>query len=467
MKRCFLYMSIISIGLLMLGCSFSLSLSPAYFEKVISAQSGGKIMLPRGIEVDFPPGTFVFDRHVSIGFQDRTQLGSSIILYSTNPLPLLQSITITIPSDVLALRHDEVLIVQPIFGEAHLDPASAESDSIEDFEITSVTKNGDAVLKVKGGFPYCIIVGKADALYSVLHLPGKYLLEGDLLYYIDMNWFPGHAGLYLGVDESIASGYENLGHNDGKTFADSYPYQSYGANLAIEEGVFVFPNDIDPSPYVPVFRYDSYEERWLGIWADKFMGPRRYEGDLTPEDRRDISSYAYEAFRNGSLWTVGFAWRGYTPIPFSRKALYSCVGLPERAYQSGGENIVPFWSSLFYLTTSEQYSRTIPVPEITEFLGETISFRVNGLAAQTAIGCSPIKQNKCIEVEGWKWFSSNNVELLSESTGDLYCNYKFCTYEWTPAATGSFEVVFNFFADVDGTMVERIQNLTIHVIDPD
>lgn len=466
MKKSFLCLLTVVITLLMLGCSFSISVPSVYFEKVISAQTGGKIMLPRGIEVDFPPGTFTSDRFVSIGFQDRTQLGSSIVMYSTDPFSLLQPITITIPSDVLELRRDEVLIVQPIFGEAYIERVSADFDDIQEFGISSVTKNGDTILKVKGGFPYCIIVGKADALYSVLHLPGKYLLEGDLLYYIDMNWFPGHAGLYLGIDEDTAYGYENLGYNDGITFADSYPYQSYGANLAIEEGVFVFPNNVDPSPYVPVFRYDSYEERWTGIWADKFLGPRRYNGKLTPEDRRDISRYVYEAFRNGSLWTVGFAWRGYTPIPFSKKALYSCVGLPEKAYQSTGKNIVPFWSSLFYLTTSEQYSRTIPIPEITETLGETIRFRVNGLVAQTATGCSPLKQNKCIEVEGWKWVSSNGVALLSDNVGSLRCFYKSCEYEWTPEEAGSYEVVFSFFADVDGEMIERVQSLTIH-IDPD
>ncbi len=466
MRRTLIYLPPVIIVLVMLGCSFQFPVTHKYFDAMISARYGGTINLPRGITVSFLPGTFITDTPVNIGLQDRTEYGSSLVFFFADPLSIMRPITVTIPAGVLEVKDDEVLIVHPVFSTGGVNYASDEFHVDQDFGIASFTKDKDQVVQIKGGFPYCIIVGKADALYYALHLPGKYLLEGDLLYYIDMNWFPGHAGLYLGVCEDIAFSDSDFGYNDGVTFADSFPYQSYGGSHIVEDGVFVFPNDVDPSLYQYVFRLDTYGHRWLGLWADRFLGPRRYDGKLTPEERRQISRYVYEAFSNNSLWTVGLAWRGYRNIPFSKRAMYSCVGLPERAYESAGRGIVPFWSSLFYLTTSEHFSRTVPVDEITEYLGETISFRVNSLVAREAVGCSPIKKTRCVEIDGWNWYSTNTVELHPDSPGELKHLARHCEYSWEPTEEGQFDVTFRFFANVNENEIERYHTLTIKVESP-
>ncbi|MBN2253569.1 MAG: hypothetical protein JW701_07710, partial [Kosmotogaceae bacterium] len=204
-----------------------------------------------------------------------------------------------------------------------------------------------------------------------------------------------------------------------------------------------------------------YESRWLKYWSTSYSGARRYPGEITPQERRRISRFIFQAAGKGALWSVGFAWSGYWDLPFTGRDLYSCVGIVEKAYESAGKNIVPFWEDMFYLNSFEQFSRTIPVPEITAGIGETIEFRVNSLLAEWRY----VGYDKwSLSDHAWIWRSTNGVEL--ETTGGtLTKEDDYCVFSWTPEMKGDYPVTFRFFGEFGNQIVEKTHTLTIHVIE--
>lgn len=365
----------------------------------------------------------------------------------------------SIPGPVFELSHDEfdldddqILMIQPLLSATSFAPAG------EEFQVQCSIDSFSTFVRFTK-LPYCLLISKADALYTAQHLPGKYLLEGDLLYHIGPNWIPSHSAVYLGVDYATAMTDEGLGLNDGKTFGESYPFLTHGYNL-VEEGVFVFPNDIENHSFVNLFNYDTYESRWLKYWSSGFTGAMRYSGDITPLERRQISRYIFEAANHGAMWSVGLAWSGYLNLPFTKQDIYSCVGLVEKAYESAGRNIVPLWEDLFYLNSFEQFSRTIPVPEITSPVGELIEFRVNALIAEWRF----VGYDKwSFSDHAWIWRSTNGVELQSEA-GTLLDKHDHCIFRWTPQEVGDYEIPFRFFGEFGEKTIEKVHTLTIHVV---
>ncbi|HNS67933.1 MAG TPA: hypothetical protein PK411_03360 [Mesotoga infera] len=364
----------------------------------------------------------------------------------------LSGIVMELSHELLGVEVSQVLMVQPLLR----DGAFSLADSGYEF---SVSRDALETVVRFTQLPYCLLISRADALYFAQHLPGKYLLEGDLLYHIGPNWIPSHSGVYLGVDREAVMSNENYGFNDGETFADSYPYQTHGFNL-IEEGVFVFPNDLDGSKYVNLFNYDTYSSRWLKYWASAFTGPRRYVGELTGEQRRKISRYLYRVSDNGALWSVGLAWSGYRDLPFTKRDLYSCVGIVEKAYESAGANIVPFWDDWFYLNSFEEFCRTIAIPSISEYEGNTIEFRVNTLLADWQYVGSTAWY---IPEFAWVWRSTAEVELV-DSPGTLTKEGDHCIYNWTPTQPGMYKVTFRFHGLFEGHSVEKSHTLEINVL---
>lgn len=360
---------------------------------------------------------------------------------------------VVIDHEEFGLGSDQVAMVQPVMSEGafYLSDGGNYGLSFSRDSLQTAVKFTQ--------FPYCLLISKADALYFAQHLPGRYLLEGDLLYHIGPNWIPSHSAVYLGVDRETAMSMENLGYNNEISFGESYPFQTHGFNV-IEEGVFVFPNNLDETKYVNLFSVDTYESRWLNLWATAFSGARRYNGTLTPEQRRGVSRFIYSLVDDGALWSVGLAWSGYRNIPFTRRDLYSCVGLVEKAYESVGANIVPFWDDWFYLNSFEEFSRTIPVPEITDYVGSRIEFRINALLANWKyVGSSKWEYLD----HAWVWRSTNGVELVN-SVGTLIEKTDYSIYSWTPDSPGLYDIVFRFYGLFEGQPVEKFHTLRIKVL---
>ena len=377
--------------------------------------------------------------------------GDSLLLIFEDGSPL-SGMIMELSHELLGAGVSQVLMVQPLLRDGTFSPADSGCE-------IAVSRDALETVVRFTQLPYCLLISWADALYFAQHLPGKYLLEGDLLYHIGPNWLPSHSGIYLGVDRETAMSNENYGSNDGVTFADSYPYQTHGFNL-IEEGVFVFPNDLDGSRYVNLFNYDTYASRWLKYWAPAFTGPRRYAGELTDEQRRKISRYLYRTADNGALWSVGLAWSGYRDLPFTKRDLYSCVGIVEKAYESAGANIVPFWDDWFYLNSFEEFCRTIAIPSISEYEGNTVEFRVNALLADWQYVGSTAWY---VPEFAWVWRSTAGVELV-DSPGTLIAKGDHCIYSWTPPRAGVYEVTFRFHGLFEGQPVEKSHTLEINVL---
>ena len=407
--------------------------------------------LTRGVKISFSN----VQKEVSIPYEiERISERTLLVLFregtASAPGPIFH-----LSHEALGIEADQVLIVQPILNQTSYVPTE------ERYEAQFIKDSLSTVVRFTK-LPYCLLISRADALYTAQHLPGKFLLEGDLLYHIGPNWIPSHSAVYLGVDYETAMTDEKLGFNNEVTFGESYPFLSHGYNL-VEEGVFIFPNDIENHSYVNLFNYDTYESRWLRYWATSFSGARRFPGEISPQDRRKISRFMYETAEKGALWSVGFAWSGFWDLPFTDRDLYSCVGVVEKAYESAGRNIVPFWEDMFYLNSFEQFSRTIPVPEITSMVGDKVEFRINSLVAEwTYVGFDKWSFGD----HAWIWKSKSNVELLSPQ-GSLEVKNDHCIFTWTPLETGDYPIIFRFFGEFEGKEVEKYHTLTVHVTGKD
>lgn len=443
-----IFFSVTLCILLFAGCTGPFS--PVPLRKALSLIPGdNSFELARGITAYF--NDVQKEKVVSYELQSISERTTLIFFHESDlevPGPLFE-----LSHSELGVGEGQLLMVQPILSNTSFLPVETEFQS-------QCSRDSFSTLVRFTRLPYCLLISRADALYTAQHLPGKFLLEGDLLYHIGPNWIPSHSALYLGVDQETAMTDGNLGLNDGVTFGESYPFLTHGYNL-VEEGVFVFPNTVQNDTYVSLFKYDTYESRWLKYWSTSFSGARRYPGEITPQERRQISRFIFEAAENGALWSVGFAWSGYWDLPFTKRDLYSCVGIVEKAYESAGKNIVPFWEDMFYLNSFEQFSRTIPVPEITAGIGETIEFRVNSLLAEWQY----VGYDKwSFSDHAWIWKSTNGVEL--ETTGGtLTKKDDHCVFSWTPEMKGDYPVTFRFFGEFGNRTVEKTHTLTIHVVE--
>ncbi len=95
-----------------------------------------------------------------------------------------------VPGPLFELSHSELgvgegqlLMVQPILSNTSFLPVETEFQS-------QCSRDSLSTLVRFTRLPYCLLISRADALYTAQHLPGKFLLEGDLLYHIGPNRYP-------------------------------------------------------------------------------------------------------------------------------------------------------------------------------------------------------------------------------------------------------------------------------------
>jgi hypothetical protein len=186
---------------------------------------------------------------------------------------------------------------------------------------------------------FSFIVPVVDqALYTVMHLPGKYLQESDLLYALyssdnRFDWIPGHAALYLGTQTAIGTS------NDGETLVESIPNSIRFGTLS------------------------SFQTAQDHL----FMGARRPKAALTETERGNIAAYALGRLGAGYALVGQSNWYNciyILGIPW-HCAGYSCVGLTEAAYDSANRSIIPPYLEVPWIFPLDQFRSTSPVDTIT------------------------------------------------------------------------------------------------------
>ena len=171
----------------------------------------------------------------------------------------------------------------------------------------------------------------------VMEIPGEYLKKGDLIYVMTweeylwgadktFDWFPGHAGLYLGTkDESSFT-------NDNSTTIESSPWDDK-------------PDGVQFSDF----------NHFKSVFYHLYMGARRYDGTISNDDRTKIATYAIDKKNHG-----------YSKIGEGNivEGKYSCVGLTEASYDYADKDIISAISEFPFILPIEQYIQTVPVNEI-------------------------------------------------------------------------------------------------------
>jgi hypothetical protein len=260
--------------------------------------------------------------------------------------------------------------------------------------------------------------------YLTVDIPGKFLERSDLLYCLallenseDFTWFPGHVGLYLGTENTT----DDI-INDGSTIIESVPG---GVRIGDLQSDFI-------NPYYHIY-----------------LGPRRYDGEISELERLSIAELALNQ-NNKGYWLLGQGNWGDNK--------FSCVGLTEYCYDQNDLSIVPTLVEIPFLYPYDQYKRTDPVREITIKSGEELDIKVFGVVwdndktyAQTRDGVG---------------YLSDIPSSIEWTDGSSYNGKEFKEFKWTPqqADVGStYNVTFKVSVGEAGNIYSRSQSVEILV----
>jgi hypothetical protein len=215
-----------------------------------------------------------------------------------------------------------------------------------------------------------------EPLYTVLRLPGRYLLEGDLVYAMALvnssppggfSWFPGHAAMYLGTQVAT----NDLGQNDGSTVIEAVP----NSNIQTQDLAHFFEEQcLLAGTVTPCHLY---------------LGARRPRASLSADTRFQVARYALDALKRGAHYSE------LLPGPSAKGPdFYTCVGLTEASYEEAGIDIIPdtlewlklSWLQFPWILPNEQFNATEPVNSITVMWGDDVAFEVGGVLFDEATG---------------------------------------------------------------------------------
>jgi len=389
-----------------------------YVSKLVTAAGGGELSLPDGTSLEIPPGALSSDTTVTLGKPKEEGSGVAVFGYvSLEPSGLALSIpaTLTIPVGDVVVKDEALLFAFTYSEETPLRSGASENSRWEPLQVLG---GGDGAIEVEVAHFSWITAGLREALYVVMHLPGQYLLEGDLIYALallegdaadEFDWFPGHAAIYLGTDSAT----DDLAANDGETIVESIP-----------GGVYVWEE------FTP-FRDESYH---------LYMGARRYKGNLTASDREAIAEYAID--KKGS----GYSLIGEGNIT---EGSFSCVGLTEASYDSAGKSIIPALLEFPFILPIEQFVRTEPVDSITVTAGAPLGFPVRGVL-----------------LEKVSWDPDKYREIEATAVGlreDLGMEFSNGSFIWPDPVEGSYSVTFESSGIFNGSNYTASQTLELTV----
>lgn len=276
----------------------------------------------------------------------------------------------------------------------------------------------------------------ADPVYLVMHIPGKFLDPGDILYTLadgTQTWFPGHTGIY---SETV-----------GATLTDN------GVQKIMESNA-----------WLPGYTRDC---GWGAGWARRSGGVRPLTLDEFINDPNHLYMGAHynakaslQDKRNAKDFAVAQQGAGFLLVGQGNftAACFSCVGLVEASYDHADDltsediNIIKDWAEPGWITPLQQFRQTAVVSDIDLQVGEQIRIPIKGVyLTQGADGSSHYEYTLLHPL----------VNLLPDGS-----TYSRGIFEWIPQrgdAGKNYTVQFQAQAIVEGKERTATQNLTIHV----
>jgi len=314
----------------------------------IRASQGGTVSIDN-VQLEIGPGALPQDTEITISQQaDVPGIGDrGVQMLQLEP----DGLSFSTPAR-LSLSYSEPLT----FNEEEISffTFNDELSLWEELDIVSHDTDNNRVVVDVNHFSFIVSIFNRP-VDVVLHLPGKYLQKGDLIYALTINtegstifkWFPGHAAMYVGT-RNASTPMEEL---DGSSIIESTPLVDMTLIRCEHRGVTssTLSDFVDPRIHI-------------------YMGARRLPG-LSTDDRTRIVHYALSALNRNAL---------YAAIRQGNLGdhCYSCVGLTEAAYDHSGNSIIPPLLEFPFIIPLEQYIRTEPIKHITVKSGELVDFDV-------------------------------------------------------------------------------------------
>ncbi|GMU57642.1 MAG: hypothetical protein AMXMBFR33_67880 [Candidatus Xenobia bacterium] len=320
---------------------------------LVPAASGGRMALPDGAFLDFPPGALGADTTITVTIPDNQGPDSRQLVYLLEPngLTFNQPVTLTVPVQRVNGQDPRV----QFYESSQLNPIEdlgSERTNWRDAIVIGVDEQAGTVSLALSHFTVIYGVYAVDELsYLVMDIPEKFLLPGDLLFTLTADaivpgqdtrwsrWRPGHVAMYGG--KAIPGG-------DSRALVESTSVEGTTVGVRTDRlDLFrVFPGHI-------------------------YMGPRRPAGALSASEREAVLKFALDQLGRDYSAT------GDGAITQGRE--FSCVGLMEAAYQSIGKPNLTGFQRGTVSTPLELFRVTKPVDEITIDCGETVSIPVYGV----------------------------------------------------------------------------------------
>lgn len=388
------------------------------YTKTIGAD-GGMLDCGNGTKLEIPPGSLSKDETIKIierkADSNQEKTGTTLIQLEPDGLTFSKPAKITVSYPETSRPNGTK------FGGY-----SCQNGKWEEVKLIDNDVEGRKLTFEVNHFS-AFVVGALD-LYLVVDIPGKYLRGGDLLFtlaqlnvQVDFHvfpgfyWFPGHVGMYIGKS------YKEFNNDD----------------LLIESA----PKQV---------RWNTLKE-FISDPDHLYMGPRRYKGNLTPEQLTQITEFAMKQKEKK------YSWVGQGNLKESSNSSFSCVGLTEAAYDQAtpSASIIPPDMEYPYSLPIDQYKLTKPVDEISVKVGETVSIKVYGVSWSD-------KDKYTKTAEG---ISVEN----SPDRSRFYKDGNSYVFEWTPKekdVNTNIDVKFLLNGESSGHKDIVTQNLLIKVVAP-
>lgn len=325
-------------------------------EQLIPAATGGTVDIPNGAMLEIPPGALDADTliRVTIPKDPSAQYIGDVYVLEPNGLTFNTPATLTIPTpegtaDVIADLGEPHLVVF-VVSDLHT-PFDAGSELALYEEARVVDRDDvDGTISIElDHFTAVYAYNQIDELaYLVTDIPPKYLQPADLFFTLTQigflgsfeqegpNWAPGHVGVFspragMGVDRRFGR------------IVEATPPKVQNTTLAD-------------------FKADK---------GHLSLGPRRVAGGLTQTQQQDAVTFV-EAQR-GKDYAAVLGQGNLTA------GAYSCVGLAESTLDAVGAGVLNIAQEATISAPLELFRRTVPVRELTLYVGEHVDFQVYGV----------------------------------------------------------------------------------------
>ncbi len=337
-------------------------------EQVVRAATGGTISIPNGATLTVPPGALADDTLITVTVpKDPSTLYIGDV-YLLEPDGLLFStpamLTIPMPAgtaDVIAENGDPHLSVF-LVSDLHTPfDAGSETAIYEKARVVSRDDTAGTLSIELDHFTVVYAYKQVDELaYLVTDIPPKYLQPADLFFTLTKigflgsfeqdgpNWSPGHVGVYsprpgMGIDTRFGR------------IVEATPPKVTNTTLA----------DFKADP------------------GHLFLGPRRVAGGLTSQQQQDAVTFVED--QRGKDYAAVLGQGNVTA------GAYSCVGLAESTLDAVDAGVLNFAQETLISTPLELFKNTVPVRELTLYVGEHVDFQVYGVVVDSdSFGVTPV-----------------------------------------------------------------------------